>query len=325
MLITILILLSIVLILYVYYLKSELSEKVEIDTKVQEEFDKEIKKREEQLNGIISAIDRADEELSKVKIELNDKSKELKRLVELIPIRGEQLNAVRESIAIAKDNYDRELEEKKKEVDAEYKQHVEDIQSSITEIMNAYGKQAEIMSETIQTYQNYITAFVELQKREAEKNDNIEYYKMSLSDNELEDVNKLLNLSTTLHQPDVLKKLVYKTYFEKKMNDLLNRVVGINSEVSAIYKITYIDNGKCYIGQAVNIKERWRKHLKCGLGIETPATNAFYQAMMTLKPWNFTWEIIEFCSKDKLNELEKHYIDFYQSKDWGWNSKGGNK
>ena len=325
MLITILILLSIVLVLYVYYLKSELSEKVEIDTKVQEEFDKEIKKREEQLNGIISAIDRADEELSKVKIEINDKSKELNRLVELIPIRDEQLNAVRESIAIAKDNYNKELEIKKQEVDKDYEEHVNAIQSNISNVISAYDRQCESLTETIRTYQNYVNSFIEAKKRALEQESNLEFYKLNLSEVDIIDVEQLLKLSNSFSKPDILRKLVYKTYFEKAMNDLLGRVIGTNSEVSGVYKITHIDTKMCYIGQAVNLKERWRKHLKCGLGIDTPSTNAFYQAMMKYQPWNFTWEVLEYCPKEKLNEIEKHYIDFFQAKTWGWNSKGGNK
>lgn len=39
----------------------------------------------------------------------------------------------------------------------------------------------------------------------------------------------------------------------------------------------------------------------------------------------FTFELLEECSKDKLNEREKFWIDFYQSDKIGMNSKGGNK
>ena len=283
-----------------------------------------LNQQKEQYETYIQAIDRAYEELQRINLEIQDNSSKLKNVKDLIDARNEQLNTVRESIAIAQDCYDKELEKKKEEVDEEYRQHVESIQNNITSIMEAYGKQCDTLSKTIKTYENYIASFIEAQKKEQEKKDNILFYKISLSDLEEADVNSLLKLAFTLSQPDVLRKLVYKTYFEKKMNDLLGRVVGANSEISAIYKITHIETGMAYIGQAVNIKERWRKHLKCGLGIDTPATNAFYQAMIKHHPWNFTWEILEECPKDRLNEAEKFYIDFYQTKTWGWNSKGGN-
>ena len=226
---------------------------------------------------------------------------------------------------MAQDNYDKELERKKKEVDASYQEHVTEIQNNIADIISAYGKQCESLTETIHTYESYISSFIEAKKRALEQENNLNFYKLDINEIDIDDIQKLLNLSNSFSKPDILRKLVYKTYFEKAMNDLLGRVIGINSEVSGVYKITHIDTKMCYIGQAVNLKERWRKHLKCGLGIDTPSTNAFYQAMIKYQPWNFIWEVLEYCPKEKLNEVEKYYIDFYQAKSWGWNSKGGNR
>jgi len=39
--------------------------------------------------------------------------------------------------------------------------------------------------------------------------------------------------------------------------------------------------------------------------------------------WNFSWEVLEFCSKDLLNEKEKYYIELYQSKNFGYNIQSG--
>jgi hypothetical protein len=41
--------------------------------------------------------------------------------------------------------------------------------------------------------------------------------------------------------------------------------------------------------------------------------------------WNFSFELLEECSKELLNEKEKFYISLYQSKDFGFNSTQGNK
>ena len=40
---------------------------------------------------------------------------------------------------------------------------------------------------------------------------------------------------------------------------------------------------------------------------------------------NFSWEVLEECSKDLLNEKEKFYIELYQSKEFGMNKTQGNK
>lgn len=39
----------------------------------------------------------------------------------------------------------------------------------------------------------------------------------------------------------------------------------------------------------------------------------------------FTFELLEECPKEKLNEREKFWIDFYQSDKLGMNSTKGNK
>jgi len=38
---------------------------------------------------------------------------------------------------------------------------------------------------------------------------------------------------------------------------------------------------------------------------------------------NFTFEIVEVCAKEEQSEKEKYWIDFYKSKEYGYNSKAG--
>ena len=179
--------------------------------------------------------------------------------------------------------------------------------------------------DDIDKKKKYIETYNQEQIRKKQKETEQEFYCLELNESAKQDVIKLMNLADELHNPDVLLKLVYKTYFEKPMNDLLTRVVGVNSEKSGIYKITNVLYNEAYIGQTVNFKDRWRTHLKKGLGIEAPVSNKFYQAMKKYKPWNFTFEVLAFCDRDKLNETEKYWIDFYQTNKWGYNSKGGNE
>ena len=37
----------------------------------------------------------------------------------------------------------------------------------------------------------------------------------------------------------------------------------------------------------------------------------------------FTWEIIEICEKEKQNEREKYWIEFYHSNEYGYNMRQG--
>jgi len=41
--------------------------------------------------------------------------------------------------------------------------------------------------------------------------------------------------------------------------------------------------------------------------------------------WNFTFELLEECSREQLNEKEAFWIEMYQAYDLGFNSTKGNK
>ena len=92
-----------------------------------------------------------------------------------------------------------------------------------------------------------------------------------------------------------------------------------------IYKITNKQTGDIYIGQSVNVADRWKQHVKCGLGIDASATNKLYNNMQKYGVWNFTFEILQKCTRDKLNEKERFWIQMYQSNKVGLNVTKGNK
>ena len=120
-----------------------------------------------------------------------------------------------------------------------------------------------------------------------------------------------------------LRMLIWSTFYRDKVNELAARVGAIGA--SGIYKITHIDSGISYIGQAKDIKERWVTHVKCSLGIDTPVTSQLYAFTREKGIDNFTFEILEKCSLSELNEKEKFYIDLYQTYDLGLNATKGNK
>ena len=86
--------------------------------------------------------------------------------------------------------------------------------------------------------------------------------------------------------------------------------MGTNTKCG-IYKITNLISNQAYIGQSVDIASRFKQHIKCGLGIDAPASNKLYKSMIEDGVWNFSFELLEECSKDKLNERESFWIDLY--------------
>lgn len=78
-----------------------------------------------------------------------------------------------------------------------------------------------------------------------------------------------------------------------------------------IYKVTNKQNGKIYIGQTNNLERRKKQHLYDN------RTNhqAFKRAINKYGIDCFKWEIIDEClDKCEINEKEKYYINYYNSK-----------
>jgi group I intron endonuclease len=106
---------------------------------------------------------------------------------------------------------------------------------------------------------------------------------------------------------------------------MIIRVLENNLNRCGIYKITNLQNHKCYIGQSVNIAERWRQHVKRGLGVETITNNKLYPALKQDGVENFSFELIQECPRSDLNKAEKYWIQYFDSYNCGYNSTTGNK
>lgn len=87
-----------------------------------------------------------------------------------------------------------------------------------------------------------------------------------------------------------------------------------------IYKITNVLNDRPYIGKSVNIEQRWKDHKSSSRPVEIGGDNcAIHQAIRKYGIENFSFEILEITTADKLNEREKYWIDFYNSYNNGYN------
>ena len=97
--------------------------------------------------------------------------------------------------------------------------------------------------------------------------------------------------------------------------------------IVGIYKITNTQNGKVYIGQSVDILRRWRKHLLNSQSAKSHEFNSpLHRAFKKYNISSFSFDIIEYCDKKSLNEKEKYWINFYNSrnKSFGYNiAEGG--
>ena len=77
----------------------------------------------------------------------------------------------------------------------------------------------------------------------------------------------------------------------------------------------------CYVGQAVNLADRWKQHIKRGIGAETPTRNKLYPAMLAIGVENFSFEVIEECSREELDVREDYWQDYFKAKEFGYSIK----
>lgn len=82
-----------------------------------------------------------------------------------------------------------------------------------------------------------------------------------------------------------------------------------------IYKITNKHNGKSYIGQSIDIKERWENHRCLNGNHDYPLYRAFRKYGID----SFEFEVLEECNAGELAERELYYIQKYDTVDNGYN------
>lgn len=80
-----------------------------------------------------------------------------------------------------------------------------------------------------------------------------------------------------------------------------------------IYKITNKINNLSYIGQSINIERRWQEHQR------EKDNTLIHKAIREYGIQNFSFEIIEECSLDELNNKEIYWIKYYDTFNNGYN------
>lgn len=198
-----------------------------------------------------------------------------------------------------------QLQKELKEQEDKLKLEIEKIQSELEE---ERSKRAAVNEE--------------LRKAEEKEKYN-ETHSVQLTDNEKEDIHFLLSLEDKLHNKQVLYKLVWSTYLQQAYKNTFHNILGNRDPRNVIYCIENIKTGKKYIGKtSAEVSKRWTEHIKTSLNIGTIKTTNIHKALYN--HWDeFIFYILVETEKEKLSEMEKYYIGFYESDKYGYNIKAG--
>lgn len=217
----------------------------------------------------------------------------------------------------------RDYEAKKTELEARLKEEKASISADIEKEIAAIVARKEKEILRLKDLEDKQLAYIQAKQRQTEIDEQSDYYRLVISDDDKSDIVLLRDLQKHLIKKDSVDKVIYETYYRPAYDILMSRLFGTSVvKTSGIYKITDTTTGLAYIGQSVDIKERFRQHIKSSLAYGG-ATNKLYQTMQKSGQYNFTFEILEQVSRDKLNERETYWIDFYKTKEFGLNSTRG--
>ena len=208
------------------------------------------------------------------------------------------------------------------EIDAqtEYLDALHELMTSFQESIQSKRLELSEVEGVLANMQSLTNAAVEANKRAHEMAEKANFYRLVLSEEDIREIERLREVTPYLRDSEPLNKVIWKVYYENPYTDMIGRVVGKGVH-TGIYKITNLENGMCYIGQAANIADRWKQHIKRGIGAETPTRNKLYPAMLAIGVENFTFEIVEECDRTKLNEREKYWQDYFKAKEFGYSIK----
>lgn len=137
-------------------------------------------------------------------------------------------------------------EEKMKQ---EYLSLLEENERNLNELCNKIVSKNEELSEL----KKKALAAIAADKRRVLEEDEKNFYKIKISDDELWDIEILRKVVKELKcDPLPVNKVIWEVYYKKPTMDLLGRLTPTGQTHCGIYKITNVQTGQCYIGQSVN-------------------------------------------------------------------------
>ena len=224
----------------------------------------------------------------------------------------------------------KKYDEAEKEITHYYVLRQEAINKEVVQLENNYNTHKENLDRDISTLREELSdlkarreAYIEALKAEEKRQQDRAFYTINLTEENKEDIKILRSIEDKLHNSEALNRLIYDVFIKKPLGDLLLRIIGENT-YGGIYKITNLDTQRAYIGRSTDIKKRLTEHVKGAFNISTIADQEIHRVMGREGVDKFSFEVLEKVEKEKLNEREKYWIDFYQTQSYGYNqNKGG--
>lgn len=308
--------------------KKPFEEELELEVKKVRAASDELGRIKSEREGLVKAIEKLTLEKEKKEVEaaaaaraLNgwqvkieeerlrgeENSRKWREGIEGLKVEEEEERKKLEGVKGEREQVVKEIEERKKEVE----DRLAEINLSIE------GKTAELealLGELGEKKERYTKVLLE------ESKSNKEWWTLEVSPQEEEMVTLLRKLGS---EYPLIREELAKVEWSKVWLPRLQELGGKEGlrGCAGIYRLVLKEDEKvCYVGQAVDILDRWYTHVKKMVGAEKKGSERVYR----YKPEDFWWTVIERAEgseKGKLDEKEKWWIEFYGAKEVGLNKK----
>lgn len=128
------------------------------------------------------------------------------------------------------------------------------------------------------------------------------------------------NLENNLNERE--KRIEQPQNVDTKETKIVREQESLNTTTkvkSGIYKIINKVNGKYYVGSSIDIRVRWKNHIKA-LNKNIHKNPHLQSAWHKYGSENFVFEIVELCLLKQLTEIEQKYLDIaHQNKQTNYN------
>lgn len=221
-----------------------------------------------------------------------------------------------EQLRLTQINHSLELEEKRKQ--ELLQRQLDDFIASAAETKKSVNEEIEELRSILEDYKTKRDLINQAIVHEKEIHEQQDFYRIVLNESDKEDIQLLNTIEMRLHSREALYKLIYDVFYKKPLNDMINRVLQ-GKEFCGIYRITNLKTNEAYIGKSTTIKTRWQNHCKTAIGLDGMARTKIHSAMKEYGIDNFSFEVLEKCTKENYSEREKYWINFYETNIYGYN------
>ena len=270
-----------------------------------EELTLEKEKKEVEVAAAARALNKWQIQIETERLKGEESSRKWIEGIEGLKVEEEAERKKLENVKGERDKITQDIEARKKEVEGKLAEINSSIQAKTIEL-------EALLGELTEKKERYTKVVMEESKSERD------WWTLDVSPQEEEMVALLRKLGTEYPLiREELAKVEWSKVWLPRLQELGGRE-GLRG-CAGIYRLVLKSDEKvCYVGQAVDLLDRWYTHVKKMVGAEKKGNERVYK----YKPEDFWWTVIERVEeKEKLDEKEKWWIEFYGAKEVGLNKK----